>query len=91
MLWTKRQFPEGTRGACNWDLLNLAAAQQWACPCKERNCLTVERFPKEDALCDFHKSFQTKRKCLRDSFRDKFLEPAYFKQQGTRSRASQDW
>jgi hypothetical protein len=34
-LWSKDQFPEGV-GATNCDLRNLHAAQQWACPCKDR-------------------------------------------------------
>jgi hypothetical protein len=28
-LWNTTQFPEGIRGANNWDLQNLEAAQAW--------------------------------------------------------------
>lgn len=78
-LWSKNEFPEGIKGAANWDLLNLAMAQQWQCPCTDRSCLSLERYPKVDPLYDFRKTFQTTSKKMgkRDSFRKKFLEPAY--------------
>ena len=44
-LWSKAQFPEGVRPlAANWDMANLAAAQEWECPCLDRrNCLAADR------------------------------------------------
>ena len=82
-LWTRVQFPEGCKGASNWDLCNLAAAQAWRCPCTERNCLSKDRYPKPDELYDYRKTFQTTSKGLRDTFRDKVLEPVYSSENGT--------
>lgn len=78
-LWSTNEFPEGIKGAANWDLLNLAMAQKWRCPCVDRSCLSQERYPKVDPLYDFRKTFQTtsKKMGLRDTFRKKFLEPAF--------------
>ena len=82
-LWSTAQFPEGCKGPANWDLANLAAAQDWHCPCSERNCLSRDRFPKPDELYDHRKTFQTTSKGLRDTFRDKVLEPVYSQEKGT--------
>lgn len=89
-LWSKAEFPEGIKGAANWDLCNLYKVQSWKCPCPDRDsCLSTERHPKIDALYDFRKTFQTtyRKRGLRDSFRTKFLEPAYSKEHGTFSRS----
>ena len=59
-LWTKKQFPEGTTGAANWDMANLVAAQEWTCPCSDRrNCIGSERLPKVLDLYEHRKQFQT--------------------------------
>ena len=43
-LWSKAQFPEGTQGAQNYEMANLMAAQQWSCPCPDRdNCIGQSR------------------------------------------------
>lgn len=78
-LWSTDQFPEGIKGAANWDLLNLSKAQEWRCPCTDRSYLSQERYPKVDPLYDFRKSFQTtsRKRGLRDTFRKRILEPAY--------------
>ena len=58
-LWTKAQFPEGTKGQANWEIANLQAAQAWECPCADRfNCIGEERlsFLK---LYEYRKSWQT--------------------------------
>lgn len=88
-LWSNAEFPEGIRGAANWDLLNLSKAQDWRCPCPDRSCLSRERFPKVDELYDYRKTFQTasRKKGLRDSFRIKVLEPSYSKQLGAFGRS----
>ena len=86
-LWTRAQFPEGRKGPANWDLQNLAAAQGWACPCPDQNCLSRERYPRVDPLYEFRKDFQTKSKGLRDTFREKILEPAFNATTGNFSRS----
>ena len=58
-LWSKKQFPEGTAGACNWDMANLTAAQAWECPCTDRrNCIGAERVSLID-LYEHRKAFRT--------------------------------
>ena len=42
-LWSRAQFPEGCRGPKNDCIANLTAAQQWECPCPDRNCLSADR------------------------------------------------
>ena len=43
-LWSKQQFPEGTVGAASYELTHLKAAQEWACPCKDRqSCISSAR------------------------------------------------
>ena len=43
-LWSKLQFPEGTKGAMNWDIENIKAAQGWECPCADRfSCIGADR------------------------------------------------
>ena len=86
-LWTSAQFPEGSKGHANWDLQNIAAVQDWKCPCPDQNCLDRERYPRVDPLYDFRKGFQTKSKGLRDTFRQKFLEPAFSATTGAFSRS----
>ena len=86
-LWTAQAFPEGTKGAANWDLRNLSMAQDWQCPCSDRNCLSRDRYPRVDPLYDFRKGFQTKSKGLRDTFRQDILEPLYSTSTRTFSRA----
>ena len=76
-LWSKTQFPEGFKGAKNYELLNLSAAHDWTCPCPDQNCLSRERYPSVFTLYEFRKDAQTKSKGFRDTFRSKFLEPAY--------------
>ena len=59
-LWTKAQFPEGTDGHQNWDLANLQAAQEWACPCPDRhNCIGKDRMT-TNHLYDHRKHFRTR-------------------------------
>ena len=68
-LWTKVQFPEGTDGPSNWDLANLAAAQEWDCPCVDcRNCIGSERIPLLH-LYEYRKKFRTTAKSS-GGFRD---------------------
>ncbi|KAL1521156.1 hypothetical protein AB1Y20_022709 [Prymnesium parvum] len=86
-LWSAAQFPEGIKGASCWDLENIAAAQAWECPCTDRNCLSVERYPKANDLYDFRKTFQTSSRGLRDTFRKKYLQPAYSAMDHTFSRS----
>ena len=86
-LWSAAQFPEGCKGPANWDLQNLAAMQDWQCPCKDRNCLSRERYPRVDPLYDYRKTFQTRSKGARDIFRKNILEPRYSKQDGTFTRS----
>ena len=76
-LWSKTQFPEGFKGAKNYELLNLSAAHDWTCPCPDQNCWSRERYPSVFTLYEFRKDAQTKSKGFRDTFRSKFLEPAY--------------
>ena len=86
-LWTNALFPEGMEGPSNWDLLNLSAAQEWRCPCPDRSCLSKERYPKPDPLYDFRKTFQTKSKGLRDTFRKNFTEVTFSSHDGSFARA----
>lgn len=58
-LWSKRQFPEGTDEYKNWDMANLKAAQQWCCPCTDRqSCIGPDRLSVLD-LYDHRKQFRT--------------------------------
>lgn len=72
-LWTRKQFPEGTRGHQNWDMSNLIAAQKWKCPCADRaNCIGDERLKVLD-LYEHRKQFRCgapARNGYRDSARD---------------------
>ena len=58
-LWGTELFPSGVHGAANWDLANLAAAQKWECPCKDRtSCISAERMPNVLELYEYRKTFQ---------------------------------
>jgi hypothetical protein len=75
-LWSNAQFPEGVRGACNFDFANLAAAQTWSCPCADRhNCIGADRLKGAD-LYDHRKKFMTTASLkggLRDANRTQLL------------------
>ena len=86
-LWTAAQFPEGIKGPSNWDMLNISAAQDWVCPCPDQNCLSRDRYPSVFVLYEFRKDAQTKSKGLRDTFRQKYIEPAYNATTGCFSRS----
>ena len=60
-LWTNAQFPEGVRPlAANWDMANLSAAQEWACPCLDRrSCIGAERGLTLIHLYEHRKKFLT--------------------------------
>ena len=60
-LWTTEQFPEGiSKKGNNCDPANLHAAQQWHCPCKDReSCLSSDRVPIFPQLYEHRKAFQT--------------------------------
>eukprot|EP00965_Chrysotila_dentata_P076106 2514705-Pleurochrysis_carterae.AAC.1 len=43
-LWSKdEEFPLGYSVPRNYEIRNLAAAQNWRCPCHDQNCLGPER------------------------------------------------
>eukprot|EP00965_Chrysotila_dentata_P184811 6101616-Pleurochrysis_carterae.AAC.1 len=71
-LWTLQQFPEGTKGASNWDPENMDAAQAWSCPCPDRrNCIGAERINSQ-YLFEYRKTFLTtthRRGGMRDAMR----------------------
>jgi hypothetical protein len=60
-LWSNSQFPEGVvPPAANWDMANLAAAQDWSCPCADRrNCIGAERGVSVLHLYEHRKLFLT--------------------------------
>ena len=59
-LWSRAQFPEGVYAEANWDLANLAAAQEWECPCKDRyNCIGKDRIRNIFDLYEHRKRFRT--------------------------------
>ena len=42
--WSKAQFPAGSDGISNLEMSNLVAAQEWSCPCPDRdNCIGDDR------------------------------------------------
>ena len=58
-LWSAVQFPEGTNGPANYGMANLTAAQQWICPCKDRdNCIGKDRITVLQ-LYEHRKQFRT--------------------------------
>eukprot|EP00965_Chrysotila_dentata_P059118 1962209-Pleurochrysis_carterae.AAC.4 len=88
-LWNHTQFSQGTTGAYNWDPENLAAAQAWSCPCKDRvNCIGANRMP-NTAVFEVRERFQTTA-IHEGGFRDatrKILEQHYSKDTRTFGRS----
>lgn len=69
-LWSRKEFPEGTKGHKNWDISNLLAAQSWTCPCRDRkNCIGTDRLHSVLELYDHRKAFRTTAH-LRGGYRD---------------------
>ena len=87
-LWTNLQFPEGVKGASNYDFANLTAAQEWSCPCLDRDCIGADRL-KLAALYEHRKDFRTKAAAkggLRDANRLE-MQGHYDQQSGTFTRS----
>lgn len=88
-LWSLIEFPEGTKGCANYDMANLQAAQQWACPCIDRrSCIGLERLSLLQ-LYEHRKHFRTTAH-LQGGYRDacrKALEERFDKENGTFIRA----
>ena len=68
-VWSTNQFPAGIVGVSNLAMPNLIAAQQWSCPCPDRdNCIGADRLDLLD-LYEHRKKWRTSAH-TRGGFRD---------------------